>query len=76
MLFKSNKAAGLDKIPTKLIRDAESELTPSIANLVNKSIRDGKFPALWKLVRVTPLYKADDKLKFPFYPYLTKLWKE
>ena len=45
-LLKSNKAAGLDKIPTTLIRDAESELTPSIAYLVNKSIRDGKFPAL------------------------------
>ena len=26
-LLKSNKAAGLDKIPTRLIRDAESELT-------------------------------------------------
>ena len=39
-LLKSNKAAGLDKIPTRLIRDAESDLTPSIAYLVNKSIRE------------------------------------
>ena len=29
-LLKSNKGAGLDKIPTTLIRDAELELTPSI----------------------------------------------
>ena len=78
-LLKSNKAAGLDKIPTRLIRDAESELTPSIAYLVNKSIRDGKFPALWKLACVTPLHKADDKLKVENYrpisilPVLSKI---
>ena len=78
-LLKSNKAAGLDKILTRLIRDAESELTPSIAYLVNKSIWDGKFPALWKLARVTPLHKADDKLKVENYrpisilPVLSKI---
>jgi hypothetical protein len=34
--LKVNKAAGLDKIPARLIRDAQMELTPSIAYLVNK----------------------------------------
>ena len=38
------------------------ELTPSIAYLGNKSIRDGKLPVLSKLARVTPLHKADDKV--------------
>ena len=78
-MLNSNKAAGLDKIPARLIRDAELELTPSIAYLVNKSIRDGKFPALWKLARVTPLHKADNKLKVENYrpisilPVLSKI---
>ena len=78
-VLKSNKAAGLDKIPTRLIRDAESELIPSIAYLVNKSIKDGKFPALWKLARVTPLHKAYNKLKiknyrpFSILPVLSKI---
>ena len=39
------------------------ELTPSIGYLVNKSIRDGKLLVLSKLARLTPLHKADDKLK-------------
>ena len=66
-LLKSNKAAGLDKIPARLIRDAELELTPSITYLVNKSIRDEKFPVLWKLACVTPLPKEYDKLKVKNY---------
>ena len=60
--LKVNKAAGLDKIPARLLRDAEVELAPSITYLINKSITDGTVPALWKVTRVTPLYKAEDNL--------------
>ncbi len=60
--LKVNKAAGLDKISARMIRDAEHELTPSITFLVNKSMTDGIVPALWKIARVIPLHKADDKL--------------
>ena len=60
--LKVNKAAGLDKIPARLVRDAEAELAPSITYLINKSITDANVPALWKVARVTPLYKAEDKL--------------
>ena len=67
---KVNKAAGVDKIPAKLIRDAEAELAPSINYLVNKSIKDSVVPAQWKVARVSPLYKAEDRLQdfapFPF----------
>ena len=60
--LKVNKAAGLDKIPARLVRDAEVELAPSLTYLINKSITDGTVPALWKVARVTPLYKSEDKL--------------
>ena len=46
---------------------------------MNKSTRDGKFPVLWKLARVTPSHKADDKLKVENYrsmsilPVLSKI---
>ena len=78
-LLKPNKAAGLDRIPTRMIRDAITELTPSITYLVNKSIKDGKFPELWKIARVTPLHKSDDKLNVDNYrpisilPVLSKI---
>ena len=60
--LKVKEAAGLDKIPARLLRDAEVELAPSITYLINKSITDGTVPALWKVARVTPLYKAEDNL--------------
>ena len=60
--LKVNKAAGLDKIPARLVRDVDAELTPSITYLINKSITDATVPALRKVARVTPLYKAEDKL--------------
>ena len=65
--LKVNKAAGVDKIPAKLIRDAEAELAPSINYLVNKSIKDSVVPAQWKVARVSPLYKAEDRLQTENY---------
>ena len=65
--LKVNKAAGLDKIPARLLKDAEMELAPSITYLVNKSISDGIVPDLWKVARVTPLHKSDDKLQVENY---------
>ena len=77
--MKVNKAAGLDKIPARLVRDAEAELAPSITYLINKLITDATVPALWKVARVTSLYKAEDKLLVEIYrpisvlPVLNKL---
>lgn len=52
--LKVNKAAGLDRIPSRLLKDAEVEVAPSITYLVNRSISDGIVPDLWKVARVTP----------------------
>ena len=65
--LKVNKAAGLDKIPARLLKDAEMELAPSIPYLVNESICHGIVPDLWKVARVTPLHKSDDKLQVENY---------
>lgn len=60
--LRINKVAGLDKTPARLEKDAKIELAPSITHLINKSIKDGSVPALWKEARVTPLYKTEDNL--------------
>lgn len=65
--LKVNKAAGLDRIPARLLKDAEAELAPSITYLVNRSISYGIVPHLWKVARVTPLYKSDDRLQVENY---------
>lgn len=59
--LKINKAAGLDKIPARLLRDTTKELTPSIKFLVSGTA------ALWKVARVTPLHKTDDTLLVESY---------
>ena len=71
--LKVNKAAGLDKIPARLVRDAEVELAPSLTYLINKSITDGTAPALWKVAHVTPLYKSEDKLLVENYRHISVL---
>lgn len=72
--LKVNKAAGLDKIPARLLKDAEMELALSIAYLVNKSISDGIVPDLWKVARVTPFHKSDDKLQVENYRPISCCW--
>ena len=71
--LKDNKATGLDKIPARLLKDAEGELAPSIPYLVNKSISGGIVPDMWKVARVTPLYKSDDKPQVENYRSISVL---
>ena len=71
--LRVNKAAGLDKIPARLLKDAEVELALSITYLVNKSISDGIVPDLWKITCVTPLHKCDDKLQVENYRVISVL---
>ena len=57
----TNKASGLDGISTKLLKEADSIIAPSLANLFNLSIRSGIFPREWKIAKVTPTYKDGTK---------------
>ena len=59
--LKPNKAAGLDKIDARLLRDAVDVITPSLIALFNLSIQNKTFPTLWKKAKVVPIYKNDDK---------------
>ena len=53
--------------------DAEVELAPLLTYLINKSITDGTVPALWKVARVTALYKSEDKLLVENYRHISVL---
>ena len=48
------KAAGLDKIPCKLLKVAADIIAPSLTKIYQRSIISGIFPLEWKLARVTP----------------------
>lgn len=74
-----NKACGLDGISARLLKDAAPIIVPSLTFIINLSIRTGIFPDDWKIAKVTPIYKDEDKANPNNYrpisvlPVVTKL---
>ena len=58
--MKTSKTCGLDNIDSYVLKVACEELTPGITHIVNLSISERKFPALWKNSKVIPLFKKED----------------
>ena len=59
--MSSNKASGLDGISCRLLKEAAPIVSPSLAYITNLSITTGIFPDDWKIARVLPIYKEDNK---------------
>ena len=52
-----NKQNIADPIPTRLVKECVSELSPTILRIVNKSMESGYVPVIFKQAVVTPLIK-------------------
>ena len=59
--LKNGKAPGPDKFPTMLIKDAAEVICEPLAMIFNSSLRHGIFPDIWKLARVTPIFKSGSR---------------
>ncbi len=59
--MKTSKSAGIDKISIRLMQGAESTILESLHYIFNLSLNTGVFPNDWKIARVTPIYKSEDK---------------
>ena len=59
--LKNGKEPGPDKVPTKLIKDAGEGICKPLAMIFNASFRHGIFPDIWKLARVTPIFKSGSR---------------
>ena len=59
--LKPSKVVGPDGISNLLIKWLKFDLLPSVTALFNSCIFKGKFPALWKCARVTPVPKKGDR---------------
>ena len=59
--LKCSKAAGHDKIPVKLVKDAADILSKPLAAIFNSSLESGVFPNIWKIARVTSVFKTGSK---------------
>ena len=61
-LIMSSKTTScdLDPIPTSLLKDHITILTPIITKMINLSLQTEEFPTEWKLAFVKPLLKSQD----------------
>ena len=60
--LKNAKSVGLDQIDTNIIKLVKEEILPSLTHIVNLSILQSIFLDKFKIAKVVPLHKKDDKL--------------
>ena len=59
--LKPSKAAGIDNLPGKFLKDGTHVLARSISQLCNLSIKLNSFPRSCKIAKVKPIFKKGSK---------------
>ena len=60
--INARKACGHDTITPRLLKESASVISGPLAELMNESIKQCKYPSRWKMGQVTPLFKKNDEL--------------
>jgi hypothetical protein len=63
--LSNNKATGIDKISSKIIKLAAPVISDSLTLIFNQAITLSSFPDEWKVARVMPLYKNGQRRSIP-----------
>ncbi len=58
MKMNTSRCSGCDDIASFFIKVALPLISASLRDLFNMSLSSGKFPADWKVARVSPIYKS------------------
>ena len=53
----SNKAPGIDKVLTRVIKDCLPIIIPFVTSIINASLSSSTFPGIWKTAEITPITK-------------------
>ena len=59
--LKNGKAPGPDKIPIMLIKDVTDLTSQPLTMIFNSSLRKSISPDIWKMVKVTPIFKSGSR---------------
>ena len=57
-MLKSGKAPGPDGVPMNLVKDAAKFIAKPLAMIFNASLAKGIAPDVWKLAKITPIFKT------------------
>jgi hypothetical protein len=71
--LKTNKAIDLDNISARLIKDVSVVICKPLTCLYNHSLHSAVFPDIWKMGRVTALFKSGSRLDANNYRPITVL---
>ena len=58
--LKVKKAAGIDDLPAKLLKDSAKVISGPLCKLINRSLETGVVPSEWKIAKINPLHKKGD----------------
>ena len=59
--LKRGKSAGLDNIPTAILKNAADVIFKPLTMIFKSSSRLGTFPDRWQIARITPIHKSGAK---------------
>ncbi|XP_031346903.1 uncharacterized protein LOC116173529 [Photinus pyralis] len=71
--LKSKSTAGLDGIPSFILRDCWPVLVKPLTHLFNLIIRTSEFPVMWKCAKVIPILKSGDPADITNYRQISLL---
>ena len=60
-LQDSSSAVGVDGIADAMLKGTSLSVSPILADIFNLSLSSGRIPLAWKISRIIPIYKFDDK---------------
>jgi hypothetical protein len=60
-LIKNSFTAGHDQIPAFLVKDCKTIFIQPLLTIFNASLRQSKFPSLWKISKIIPVFKNGDR---------------
>ena len=60
-LLPRQKTTGIDNLPHGILKDCGSIILKPLCDIINLSIRSGKFPSSWNVAKVTPISKSGSR---------------
>ena len=56
--LKRKKATGIDQLPSGMLKDCAKHISQPLCYIINLSLKMQTIPTLWKIAKITPLFKS------------------